>query len=107
MIVRINNNLWTIKFVNPTSKDLLRSNKTRTLGVCDNSIKTIFIANNLNDYMLNKVLSHELVHVYAFEYNYYMSLETEEIVADFISLFGHDIVYVADDIMSKLISNVA
>jgi hypothetical protein len=80
---------------------------THTLGVTDNNVKTVFIANNLSEYMTDKVLAHELTHVHSMEYNYYMPIEVEEVVADFISLFGRDIVVLANDIMNNLLRSVA
>lgn len=103
MNIMVNNHLWKIEFAKPSSRNLLRSDGSRTLGVCDNGLKKIFIANNLSDYMTDKVLCHELTHLYAMEYDYFMPIEVEEIVADFLSLFGRDIVRMADDIMGKLL----
>ena len=44
MVVRINNNLWRIQFTYPQNTNLQTSDGQRVLGVCDNNIKTIFIA---------------------------------------------------------------
>ena len=52
--------------------------------------------------MFDKVLCHELTHVYAFEFEYNVDVETEEIIADFLSLFGRQIVYLLDDLMEIL-----
>lgn len=103
----VNGTTWTLQFVNPHSKHLLNSRNDYTLGVTDNNVKTVYIADNLSDYMTDKVLAHELTHVHAFEYNYYMPIEVEEIVADFLSLFGRNIFRLADDIMSNLLRSVA
>lgn len=103
----VNGNIWLLKFVRPSSDDLLRSDMTRTFGVTDNNVKTVFIANNMNDYMTDKILCHELTHVYSFEYDYTMDIQTEEIVADFMSLFGRSIIYMADDIMGKMLRRIA
>lgn len=103
----VNGNIWLLKFVNPLSNDLLRSDMSRTCGVTDNSVKTIFIADNMDDYMTDKVLVHELSHVHAMEYNYSIPIEVEEIVCDFLSLYGRKIIYQADDIMSKIMRSVA
>lgn len=85
----------------------MRSNSTYTLGVCDNGNKTIFLNNRLSGKLLDKVICHELTHVYSFEFNYVMDIQTEEIVADFMSLFGRDIIYMADDIMNKVLRRIA
>lgn len=103
----VNNTIWTLQFVNPRSKHLMTSIGTYTLGVTDNNVKTVFIANNLSEYLTDKVLAHELTHVHSMEYNYYMPIEVEEVVADFISLFGRDIVVLANGIMNNLLRRVA
>lgn len=102
MFFTVNKSKWKIEFVNPSSRHLQRSNGTWTLGVTDNNAKTVFISDNLSDAMIDKVLCHELCHVHAMEYDYYMPIEIEEIVADFMSLYGRNIIYLADDIMSNL-----
>nr|DAT64338.1 MAG TPA: peptidase [Caudoviricetes sp.] len=56
---------------------------------------------------LNKVVCHEMCHVFSFSYNLNLPIETEEIIADFMSLFGRDIIYLADDIMNNLIRRIA
>lgn len=107
MIFNINDNVWKLKFVNPTNINLKRSDNSYTLGVTDNNVKTVYIANNLHPALRRKVLLHELTHVHAMEYNYYMPIEIEEIVADFMSLYGTDIVFLADDILKNILTGVA
>ena len=100
MIFSINGTIWHIEYKNPNTSELMRSDGTYTLGVTDRNTKTVTIANCLSKDMTDKVLCHELTHVHAMEYNYTIPIETEEIVADFLSLYGRDIIYLADDIMS-------
>ena len=102
MTFTVNGNTWKIQYEKPNSKNLLRSDGTLTLAVCDNSCKTIFINKNMHGYMFDKILCHELTHVYAFEFEYNVDVETEEIIADFLSLFGRQIVYLLDDLMEIL-----
>ena len=102
MDIRVNDILWHIQFKKPTSSELRRSDGTCTFGVTDNNNKTVTLMKNMSDYMTNKVLCHELVHVFCFENNYNIDIQTEEIIADFMSLYGRDIIYLADDILSKL-----
>lgn len=94
----VNNQEWNLVFVNPSNSNLKRSNGTITIGMTDNNTKTVYINNKLNDYMTNKVLAHELCHVFAFSFDYSMPIEVEETVADFFSLFGQDMVYLLDDL---------
>lgn len=103
----VNNTRWDIKYVPPNSEHLKNSLGICTLGVCDNSQKTIFLSNRLSGKMLDKVICHELTHVYSFENDYVMDIQTEEIVADFMSLFGRDIIYLADEIMGNLLRRIA
>ena len=95
---------WNLSLVEPYSDNLKRSDNTITLGVTDNNTKTIYINNRLSEAMFDKVLLHELSHVHAMEYNYSIPIEVEEIVCDFLSLYGRSVVYIADYIMSKILS---
>ena len=107
MTFEVNGNFWRIVYCNPSSHNLMRSDGSITLGVCDNDKKCIFLNNRLNRHMTDKVLCHELTHVYSFEFGYVMDIQTEEIVADFMSLYGRDIIYLADNIMSSLIRRIS
>lgn len=99
---KVNNQEWELVLVKPNSKELVRSNGTITIGMTDNNQKKVFINNRLSDYMFDKCLAHELCHVYAFSFDYFMDIETEEIVADFFSLFGRSIIYQLDDFIEIL-----
>ena len=98
----VNNQNWDLVFVKPNSKELVRSDGSITIGMTDNVQKKVFINNRLSNYMMDKCIAHEMCHVYAFSFDYYMDIETEEIVADFFSLFGRSIVYQLDDLISIL-----
>ena len=98
----VNNQEWKLLFVKPNSKELMRSDGSITLGMTDNNVKTVFVNNRLNDYMTDKVICHELTHVFAFEFDYYMDIKTEEIVADFMSLYGRNFILLLDDLIKVL-----
>ena len=98
----VNNQEWDLVFVKPNSKNLMRSDGSITIGMTDNNKKTVYINNRLNKYLTDKVICHELTHVFAFEFDYFMPIETEEIVADFMSLYGRRIVYLLDDLVRIL-----
>ena len=98
----VNNQEWRLLFVKPNSKELMRSDGSITLGMTDNNVKTVFVNNRLNDYMTDKVICHELTHVFAFEFDYYIDIETEEIVADFMSLYSRNIILLLDDLIKVL-----
>lgn len=107
MFFTVNNSTWQVCFVNPGDPQLQRSDGTYTLGVTDNNLKTVFMCNDLSNQMIDKVLCHELTHVHAMEYGYSIPIETEEIVADFISLFSRSIVTVADELIYQLLGSNA
>ena len=102
MFFTINGTMWQVQYKNSNSGELRRSDGTYTFGVTNNNNKTVTLAKNMSDYMTNKVLCHELVHVFSFENGCDIDIHTEEIIADFMSLYGRDIVYLADDIMGRL-----
>lgn len=97
-----NNNLWRIAYVNPMSNQLLRSDGSRTIAVTDNSVKTIFIADNITGALLLKVYCHELCHVWCFELNLHLPIEFEELMCDFIATYGRDIIQTADYLFSNI-----
>lgn len=103
MLIEINGSLWRIQAVDGHNKLLVRSDGVYTLGVTDNNVKTIYIKQGLSEHMFDKVLCHELTHAYAFEYGYFLDIKTEEIVADFMSLYGRKIVYMADEIIRNVL----
>lgn len=83
MIV-INGVEWSVKLVSPLHTKLYRRNGSRSVGVCDNYTKTIYIRQDLNRRMIQKVLVHELVHAILFSYSIKMDLDTEEHLANLI-----------------------
>lgn len=101
MDITINRSKWRIWRVNGNAKILMRSDGVYTLGVADNNTKSIYIKSGISDSLFDKVLCHELTHAYAFEYGYFLDIETEEIVADFISLYGRQIIYMTDEIIEN------
>lgn len=107
MTFKINNHIWRIEFVKSSNKNLLRSDGSWTFGVTDNNVKTVFLFKGMSDYMTDKVLVHELTHVHAMEYDYYMPIEIEEIVCDFLSLYGRSVIYMADELMGNILRRVA
>lgn len=107
MVFTVNGNKWKLEFARPGSRNLQRSDGSFTFGTTDGNLKTIFIMSGMSDYMTDKVLLHELSHAHAIEYNYVMPLEVEEIVCDFLSLYGRSVVYMADDIMGRILKMVS
>lgn len=107
MFFNVHGNIWKIQFVNPNSKELLRSDGSSTLGVSDNSVKKIFIADNLSDEMTERVLCHEITHTICFEYDISIPLETEEWLCNFMADHGKEIIYLLDDLLRVILTEVA
>lgn len=103
----VNGHTWLLQFVRPSSENLRRSAGSYTFGVTDNNVKTVFIIDNASEYMTDKILLHELSHVHAMEYDYSIPIEVEEIVCDFLSLYGRSVVYMVDDLMNKIMRRVS
>lgn len=103
----VNGHAWVLQFARPSSENLRRSDGSWTFGTTDNSVKTVFILDGMSEYMTDKVLCHELTHVFSFENNCYIPIETEEIIADFMSLYGRSIIYLADDLMRSVLRRIA
>lgn len=82
---------------------LRRSDNTITFGVTDNNDRTVYINDRLSYDMFDKVLCHELCHVFSFAYNLHIPIETEEMIADFLSTYGRDVIAVADDILKEVL----
>ena len=80
----------------------MRTDGGYTIGVCDDPLKTIFIANDLTPYWLKRVLCHELVHAAMFSYNVELTLEQEELMADLVSTYGEEIIEITDGVFKKL-----
>lgn len=103
----INNRLWRIRFVSPDSDYLRRSDGTLTVGVTDGGLDTVFLSDSLTDDFLRKVLCHELCHVFCMSYNINIPIEQEEFMADWLSLYGEDLIYLLDDLMAIVLRKTA
>lgn len=99
----INGMNWHIVFVPPTSNDLRRSDGSKTVGVTDGNVSTIFLSDRLEGGFLRRVLAHELCHAFCMSYNVVMDIEQEEFMADWISLYGAELIYLLDDLMPVLL----
>lgn len=80
----------------------MQDNGIYTLGCCDDLVKTIFINDQLNDFYLRKVLCHELTHAAMFSYNVYLTYEQEEMLADLIATYGHEIIEITNSLFNRL-----
>lgn len=102
----INNIEWDIAFVPPSSKYLKRSDGSKTVGVTDRNVYTVFLSDELQGAFLRRVLAHELCHCFCMVYNIVMPIDEEERLADWISLYGAELIYLLDELMS-LLSKIA
>ncbi len=98
----INNEKWYIKFVPEYHPMLYRSDGSLSIGTCDDNDKTIYINNNLNGYLLKKVLCHEITHAAMFSYDVSLTYEQEELLADLIATYGEEIIDIANKVFRKL-----
>ena len=98
----INNIYWKLAFVPADFPLLQRINGSYTIGACDNLTRTIYINKNLQGKLLNKVLCHQITHAAMFSYNVNLSIEQQELVADLISTYGEQIIYITNKIFTKL-----
>lgn len=103
VIMIINGIHWKIAFVNGNDDVFRRSNGTYTVGVTDNSLKTVFLNERLRGAFLRKVLCHEIVHCFCFSYDISLPIEVEETVADFVATYGTDIVDLTSRIMQDIL----
>lgn len=107
MTFNINGNMWIVRFANINDNNLRRSDGSLALGICDNNIKTIFIANNQTDYKTEHILCHEITHAICFEYGILLPLDTEEWLCNFMSEHGKEIIYILDDLLYIITRKVA
>lgn len=96
----INGKSWKIKSAKAGSPKLTRSDGSITIGMTEGDTRTIYLYEGLKGRLLDKVLAHELVHAFMFSYNINIDIEFEEYMADWISIYGRDLVYLLDDLMA-------
>lgn len=95
---QINGNYWSVLKIEANSPILKRSDGSKTVGVCDQNSRTIYISDCLHGKFLKKVLLHEISHAYMFEYDVTLTIDQEELVCDLIATYGEDIVGTANEI---------
>ena len=98
----INGIEWNIAWVNAYSSDLRRSDGSYTVGMTDWHRKSVYLAKGLKGAFLRKVMAHELVHCFCFSYDVHIPIQQEEFMADWVSLYGEDLIYLLDDLMQTI-----
>ena len=79
----INGIEWKIEFVRGASSKLMRSDGSTSLAVTDWNDRIIYVSDKPKN-------------------NIHMPIEQEEYLADWISLYGTDLIYLLDDLMSNI-----
>ena len=98
----INKVQWKVEFVPSNSKELLRSDGSRTVGMTDWNKRTIFLSRNLYGPFLRKVFIHEVCHSAVFSYGIEIDINQEEFLCDFIATYGDEIFDVVDNLFAVL-----
>ena len=91
-MININGENWRVYLVSPNHPQLQRNDGSWTIGVCDDYLKSIYINEDLDSFMIKKVLSHESTHAAMFSYNIELTFEQEELLADLVATYGQEIV---------------
>lgn len=100
--VIINGIEWRISFVGHNSRMLFRSDGSHTIGMTDGNLRTMFLSDRLSGAMLEKVICHELCHCICFSYNIHIPIQQEEFLAEWISLYGREVIRILDDLLKKI-----
>lgn len=103
----INGIEWDIRFVNPNSDKLRRSDGSITHAVTDWNDRAIYVSTLPSGAFLRKIVCHELCHCFCFSFDIHMPIEQEEYLADWISRFGEDLIYLLDDLMRSVLRRIA
>lgn len=98
----MNGILWSISFVSPNSKKLLRSDMSRTVGMTDNRTHTIYLSSSLKGDFFERVLCHELCHAVCMSYNISLPIQTEEWLCNFMADHGKEVIYLLDDLLFSI-----
>lgn len=103
----INGIAWDIEFVRPSDSRLRRSDNSLSCAVTDWNDKRVYISTAPTGARLRKIVCHELCHCFCFSYNIYMPIREEEYLADWISRYGEDLIYLLDDLMRNILRRYA
>lgn len=81
---------------------IYRSDGSLSVASCDDTTKTIYVSNELQGEFLKKVLCHEITHAAMFSYNVDLTIDQEELLADLISTYGNEIIYITNKVFKKI-----
>lgn len=95
---------WNIELVScddPILYDYI--NEVQSIATTDYITKCIYIADDLDDDLLLKVIKHELYHCYEFSgIGYDFDIMSEELIAYFISEYGEELLDLAREIFEEI-----
>ena len=101
-MIILNGETWRVRLVPPSHPSLVTPKGTLAFGVCDDITKSICVSNALSPAQIEKVLCHEIVHAAMYSYNVDISDYQEEIVADLIATYGHEIISLTHLVYDKI-----
>lgn len=100
MYVYVNGFVWYVTYTHDPAC-LSRSDNTLALGVTDTKTKCVYIYDKLSPQMREKVLTHELCHVWIFSHSFYLSIEQEEFICCFVDTYARDIISEVEKILEN------
>lgn len=106
MTFEINGVRWSVLTVPHFSDCLRRSDGSFTVGVTDNTTRTVCLSNRLTGAFKRKVLIHELCHAVCLSRDIHIPLEQEEFLCDFVASYGDEVFGIVERLLS-VIGNVA
>ncbi len=101
-MIEINGLLWDIRVEHPYDPIFLNKERIYTLGACDTTTRTIYLASNIRRSKLKEVLCHEIAHAVIFSYDIELNYEQEELFANIIALHGEEILNLTNNILRVL-----
>ena len=101
-MIFVNGEGWDIRLVPSSHPGLTTPEGTQALGCCDDIRKTIYIDETLHPSRMRKILCHEITHAAMYSYNIEIPDPEEEMLAELVSSYGHEIVSLTNKISNKL-----
>ena len=98
----INGEVWRLSITSPFHPMLQRPDGSYAVGACDDYTKTIYMSDELHGPYFKEVLCHEITHAAMFSYNIELDYNTEEIFANIISKYGHEIINITDKLFKDI-----
>lgn len=89
--IRINENKYKVEIVEEEDERLKMEDEEYHSGVCDMRKKEIYIAKELGLDAARYTVKHEIVHAYLESYGFLQVEYTDEVIADFIAIYGKKI----------------